>query len=325
MRQCIMADLPAAPHADRRLLAPPTVLERWRRTLFRLKCSLDAVSNRTFLHAAHERKRREWETRIADVLACPDNVLLPRVPGAGRINDGVQLMHNGLKVVKDCYYRWRGTAMFAATAGAHEPQEERVFAEVLKFMSPHGVIIELGAYWSFYSMWFAREVPQARCVLVEPVLTNLDLGRENFRLNGLDGEFVRARVGAVSAPQGPTVCVDDLVEQRGLERIDILHSDIQGFEGEMLKGAERTLRAGKVRFVFISTHSAELHAHCRAELLRHGFDLIADADLQRTYSVDGILVGQLRGIAGPGPVAISQRTAPRKTDGLARPESCRPA
>jgi hypothetical protein len=293
-------------------LQSPTLLELLRNRWFEFKGSFYAMGNRTYARSSHARKMHQWQARIADVLACPDNAVLPRVPGAGQVNGRVQVMHNGLKVAKDCYYRWRGTAMFAATGGVHEPQEERVFAEVLKWVPPDGVMIELGAYWGFYSLWFAHTVARARCVLVEPVLSNLDLGRRNFRLNGLDGEFVRATAGANSSPRWPRVarfCVDDLVEQRGLERIDILHSDIQGFEGEMLKGAARTLRARKVRFVFISTHTAELHAHCRAELLKHDFEIIADADLQGTFSVDGVLVGQLRGIPGPGPVAISQRSA----------------
>ena len=293
-------------------LSPPTLPEILRLGWFRFKSCLYALGNRTLSRSAHERKMREWKTRIADVLACPDNAHLPRVADAGKIEGAVQTMHNGLKVVKDCYYRWRGTAMFAATGGVHEPQEERVFAAVLKFVPPAGVMIELGAYWSFYSMWFAREVPQARCILVEPMLGNLDLGRENFRLNRLEGEFVRAKVGAASAHHwlgGDTVSVDDLVAQRGLAQVDILHSDIQGYEGEMLKGATRTLRDRKVRFVFISTHSADLHAHCRAELQKLDFAIIADADLPGSFSVDGILVGQLRGTAGPGPVPISQRSA----------------
>ena len=85
-------------------LPPPTALERLRNGFLRLKRSLDAVSNRTLLRRAHERKMAQWTARIADVLACPDNALLPRVPGAGRLDGRVQLMHNGLKVVKDCYY-----------------------------------------------------------------------------------------------------------------------------------------------------------------------------------------------------------------------------
>jgi hypothetical protein len=294
-------------------LPPPTALEHLRRLAFRFKLGLDAVSSRTVLRAAHRRKVREWDQRVADVLACPDRTALPSVPDAGQVSGDVQIMHNGLRIGKDCYYRWRGTRMLAATGGIHEPQEERVFAEVLKFIPPGGVMIELGAYWGFYSMWFAQKVTKARCLLVEPVGINLDLGRANFRLNGLDGEFVRAKVGAASArpswPSVATVCVDDLVAERGLERVDILHCDIQGFEGEMLKGAERTLSARKVRFAFISTHGDAVHAQCRAVLLAHGFDLIAEADMSGSYSFDGILVGQLRGTEGPGPVAISQRPA----------------
>lgn len=295
-------------------LPPPTVLELLRNRWFDFKGALYSLGNRTLSRASHERKMQQWKARIADVLTCPDYSLLPRVPEAGRVSERAQCMHNGVKVVKDCYYRWRGTAMFAATGGVHEPQEERVFAEVLKWIPADGVMIELGAYWGFYSLWFARAVLRARCVLVEPVLSNLDLGRRNFRLNGLDGEFVRAKVGAASSAhwaRGATICVDDLVEQGGLERIDILHSDIQGYEGEMLKGAVRTLQARMIRFVFISTHSAELHRHCRAELQNYDFEIIADADLQGTYSVDGVLVGQLRGNSGPGPVPIAQRSAPK--------------
>lgn len=295
-------------------LPPPTIAERIRGIALHLKRSLDVVTRRTLLRRSHQKKLREWDARIADVLACPDNALLPRATRAGKVYGHTQLMHNGLWVVKDSYYRWRGTRMFAATAGVHEPQEERVFSEVLKFIHSGSTMIELGAYWGFYSMWFAREVERARCVLVEPVLVNLDLGRANFRLNGLEGEFVRARVGATSSRhwrRGNTIAVDELVEQRGLTQIDILHCDIQGYEGEMFKGAERTLQARKVGFAFISTHSDTLHTSCRSELIRHGFDIIADADMQGTYSFDGILVGQLRGTHGPGPVPIAQRPTRR--------------
>lgn len=293
-------------------LPPPTALERLRGAWFRSKRSLDDFSNRTFLRKKHARKSAGWDARIAAILASPDTALLPRVADAGLVRDHTQVMHNGLLVAKDCYYRWRGTRLFAATKGVHEPQEERVFAEVLKHIRPGGTMIELGAYWAFYSAWFAREIPDARCLLVEPLLTNLDLGRHNFRLNGLDGEFVRGFVGAANSrhKSTPTVCVDDLVEARGFTQIDILHADIQGFEDEMLKGAERTLRARKVRFAFISTHSEDLHRHCRAELLRHDFELIADVDLAASYSVDGILVGKLRGTDGPAPILVSRRSHP---------------
>lgn len=299
-------------------LPPPSFDERFFLTLHRFKEVMDAAIYATILRSAHRSKMTQWNRRVADVLDCPDAAKITPVAGAGEVRDGVQIMHNGIRILKGSYYRWRGTHMFRITKGVHEPQEERVFGEVLKFMKSGAVMLELGAYWGFYSLWFAGAVKGARCILVEPRKVNLHLGRANFRLNGHKAEFVQAGVGAKSGERtrslGAMVCVDDLVEQRGLDKIDILHCDIQGYEGDMLKGAVRTLGARKVRFIFVSTHSQALHTECRARLKGFGFEIIADADLDGTYNFDGILVGQLPGIDGPGPVAISQRPASRTRD-----------
>ncbi len=34
--------------------------------------------------------------------------------------------------------------------------EERLFGEVLEWMPSGAVMVELGAYWAYYSTWFAR-------------------------------------------------------------------------------------------------------------------------------------------------------------------------
>ena len=57
-----------------------------------------------------------------------------------------QLMHNGVKVVKDCYYgysAWMSDIIFGLK-GHHEPQEERVFYEILKYVPEGSVMIEWG-------------------------------------------------------------------------------------------------------------------------------------------------------------------------------------
>jgi predicted O-methyltransferase YrrM len=259
------------------------------------------------------RKRdQSWADRVAEVLASPDNNAIPRHPDAGKIIDGTQVMHNGLRIVAGCYYGNFSRRMFAQARGVHEPQEERVFAEVLPHIPAGGVMLELGAYWGFYSLWFASRVKDARCILVEPVNDNLDSGRANFRLNNLSAEFVVA--GIADKPGhvrkvGPVTSVDALVERFNLQHIHILHSDIQGFEGDMLKGAAKALAAGMIDYIFISTHGQELHESCRRTLQDAGFEMIADADMNETYSFDGLLVGKRRGVSGPGPVPISHRTA----------------
>src|SRR5262249_43542134 len=160
-------------------------------------------------------------------------------PDGGKVLNGCQVMHNGLKVVVGSYYGKEATILFSRTKGVHEPQEERYFEEVLKLIQPKSVIVELGAYWAFYSMWFCKEVRGARAFLIEPIEANLECGKKNFAINGFHGDFTHAYVGAspgVANDGSRVVCVDEFAQQKQIQRIGILHSDIQGFELEMLKG-----------------------------------------------------------------------------------------
>jgi hypothetical protein len=234
-----------------------------------------------------------WGERTRQVQACPDNAFISRVPNAGEISGDVQVMHNGLKILVGSYYGKEAAELLRKNKGVHEPQEERVFQEVLKHVPPNSAMIELGAYWAFYSMWFCQAVKGGRAYLVEPVAENLACGKRNFELNSFQGCFTQALVGAASnqAPDGSrTICVDDLVSQHQLTNVAILHSDIQGFELDMLKGAEKTITEGKVSFFFISTHSEELHRSCE-EFLRHkGCATMVSITPAESFSMDGILV-----------------------------------
>ncbi|WP_158633564.1 FkbM family methyltransferase [Tautonia sociabilis] len=249
-----------------------------------------------------------WRARIDDVISCPDNAAIPRVPGSGTLDHGVLTMHNGLKVYGRSYYGPGNMGLVMANRGVHEPQEERVFAEVLRHVEPAGAMLELGAYWGFYSLWFHKEVPQARCFLVEPDPTYLACGRANFRLNGARADFTNALVGP--KPAGgpvPVVTVDAFCDCKGIDRLAVLHADIQGAERDMLDGADRMLRSGRVDYVFISTHSAELHRDCLDRLRSLGFAILASADLHESYSVDGLIAARRPGLFRPDPVPISRK------------------
>lgn len=75
----------------------------------------------------------------------------------------------------------------------------------------------------------------------------------------------------------------------------------------MLDGAARTLAAGKVDYIFISTHSPELHVECMTKLKSFGYLILADADMEETYSVDGLIVAKHHKILDPEFIEISKK------------------
>lgn len=232
-----------------------------------------------------------WEKRLSDTVRCTDNKYIARVSDAGKVIRGKQIMHNGLKIHLGSYYGPEVAIVLQKNKGVHEPQEERVFAEVLKVIPKGGTMIELGSFWSFYSMWFNSEVEKANNYMVEPDTFNMGCGKRNFILNNMKGDFTNAFVGKSSIEGNPpTICIDNFMKDKNIDFVNILHSDIQGYEYDMLQGAKKTIDSNKVGFVFVSTHSNEVHAQCLNFLKEHDFFIIAEHDLDNTYSQDGLIV-----------------------------------
>lgn len=252
--------------------------------------------------------RAEVERIDLPIFTCPDYHLIPKVPDAGKIVGGALVMHNGVKTLPSSYYGYSNLRYFQKTGGVHEPQEERVFGEVLKRLPADATMLELGAYWGFYSLWFKQVVTGGRAFLVEPLLSNLNYGKKNFALNGFKGDFTRAFVGRTAGTVDgvPQICVDDFLAEHQINRLDVLHSDIQGFELDMLHGAEKSLAADKVDYLFISTHSNDLHRDCTRFLTDRGFVVLTSVDLDDSFSPDGVLVARRGSLTnGLGPITVS--------------------
>ncbi len=94
--------------------------------------------------------------------------------------------------------------------------------------------------------------------------------------------------------------VDRFLADSGIEHVDLLHSDIQGAELEMLDGANRTLGCNVVDYVFISTHSDQLHFAVIERLRSRGYRVEVDSNFGRhTTSFDGFVLA-----ASPSAAAI---------------------
>jgi len=147
--------------------------------------------------------------------------------------------------------------------------------------------------------------------MVEPDRQNLLFGKRNFELNGFRGTFIQAGIGKEVLRHANSITVDAIRKENKLEFIDILHSDIQGFELEMLHGASQLFEENKVGYIFISTHSDQLHEACRQFLLERNFHEVADVPLQDSSSWDGVIVMRNPDYPGIEKVEVSKGVSTR--------------
>ena len=225
--------------------------------------------------------------RFREIVSDPLNVLIERDPRAGLVEDGLVWLHNGNCVpVKGRYaYYGRFSDVLVINRGVHEPLEEYVFQEVLRVMPDEPMMLELGAYWGHYSMWMKRRRPRSRVFMVEPERRNLEAGRANFARHGYEGTFKRALVGKGHFE------VDRFMSEQAYPRLNILHSDIQGFEIEMMKGAAESFSRCLIDYAFISTHSQRLHDMVLTELSASGMRIEASSGFDfETTSYDGFVM-----------------------------------
>jgi len=249
-----------------------------------------------------------WKRRIRAVVSCPDNQAIPRCKAAGSLRDGFITMHNGLKVGGFSYYGAGIMNLLMQNKGVHEPQEERAFQDVLPWIAHGSSMLELGSYWGFYSLWFSKSVVDAKNYLVEPAGDNLEAGRVNFRLNGKQAVFENAYVGAADQSSNhatPTISVDSFLKRQSITKLAILHSDVQGAELDMLRGATQAFERRVIDFCFVSTHTNELHLHCLAFFERNQYRILASANLDQSYAEDGLIVAISPVANGPEKLLIS--------------------
>lgn len=237
-------------------------------------------------HLAVKADSGDFRGRFREIISDPINLLIERHPLAGFVYDDLVYLHNGNFVSAsgpNAYYQ-SFSDILIINRGVHEPLEEYVFQEVLKTVGGSPLMVELGAYWGHYSMWLQSKRPRALTYLVEPDCANLAVGMHNFKINCKTGEFINEFVGHNN------FIVDRFIQDRTLPKLDILHSDIQGYEMEMLTGCASALVKRIIDYCFISTHSQELHLQVLNYLTSVGYRVEVSADLDhQTTSFDGFL------------------------------------
>jgi FkbM family methyltransferase len=256
------------------------------------------------------------EQRAAMTLACDDTKSFKRVKDAGKTKiisgSKVQVMHNGLYVLHDGYQGSWESKIIEGLRGVHEPQEEKVFNEVLNRIEPGAVMMELGSWWSYYSLWFLKAVSDSKAYCTEPDPVNMELGKRNAKINGFkeesdiffrkyaagdnDGKVIEFQTEGGQKVSVPIRTIDSIIDQEKIKKIEILHFDVQGAELDTLEGAKKSIQSEKIRYIFISTHhysisgDPNIHQKCLDFIAKNGGHIIARHTVLESCSGDGLIV-----------------------------------
>lgn len=228
--------------------------------------------------------------RFREIISDPLNILIKRNSLSGMVDKyGYVCLHNGNKVPisgENSYYGSFSNILIV-NRGVHEPLEEFCFQETLKKITEHKpIMIELGSYWAHYSMWFLKNFPKAYCFMVEPDKKALNAGYNNFQTNSFsNGQFIESKVS------NDGFKLDNFTIKKKIEKVSILHSDIQGSELDMLEGAKNFLSKQLASYIFLSTHSQSIHNEAKKKLESFGYIIEVSSDFDNhSTSYDGFIL-----------------------------------
>ena len=250
-------------------------------------------------------KNYDYNSNYMDrVLKCKDTDYIPKVDNAGDViwkdDAKCQVMHNGALIHEGCYHQAWMTDIIRALRGHHEPQEEKLFHAVLQYLDENAVMVECGSFWSYYSLWFNKEISNARNIMIEPMPLKCAIGKLNFELNNAHGEFLEGYIGNEYKEasiftdwdgeqyKSQSITVDSLFDNYDINSIDVLHADIQENEMVLLEGASRTLKNKRINYLFLVTHSK--NKPFIKKLKNYGYHILASFEIHQSYFDDGLVL-----------------------------------
>lgn len=233
----------------------------------------------------------DYRGRFRDIIGDPLNLLIRHCPMAGTVDDnGLVTLHNGHTTYNEgpnSYYEGY-TDILIVNRGVSEPLEEFIFQRVLTRLEGAPTMLELGSFWAHYSAWMKQQHSDAVLTMVEENEAALEAGKDLFARHGYQGEFIKQQVAPGRFE------VDQWMADK--PNLTILHCDIQGGEEMMLHRARETLAMQKIDYLFISTHSPDLHARVCGILRQYDYRVEVNSDLDQTTAYDGLLVATAKRI-----------------------------
>ncbi len=210
--------------------------------------------------------------------------------------------------------------------GRYEPQETQI---ALGLLGPGMIVADVGANWGYFTLVCANRVGRTgRVIALEPHPRLASMLAENVASNGLSQvEVHRVAAGAAAESKGfvafdeqggnwgvsraaqgsevpdfetEAVALDALLDDRRADRIDLVKIDIEGAEGEAIRGMAAGLERRRYRYVLVECHPVELERmgvsveQCLAPFRRAGY---------RGWHIDHSAAMHRRAAAGAVPLA----------------------
>jgi hypothetical protein len=151
----------------------------------------------------------------------------------------------------------------------------------IKSEKSNASMIELGANWSYYSLLFKHIIGKNNTfnIMLEADPEALKRGIHNFSINSCEGTFLNKMVGneiyrIPELDMIPCIQLENLCKEYNLNHIDILHSDIDCSEFDMLNQNKAFFEKKIAKYLFLLTHSEDLHNKCFEFLKNLKYDCI---------------------------------------------------
>ena len=174
-------------------------------------------------------------------------------------------------------------SQFAVNLVAGHGYEPEMGETLRRYLRPGSTFVDIGANEGFFTVQAAKIVGNSgRVLAVEPQGRLQEVIRKNLELNGLTNvTLVRSAVsdrpgeaelhispstntGSTGLSQStryrvpqeavPVNTLEGILDQHGIEKVDLMKMDIEGFEYEALTGAERLLKTKRIRALALEMH-----------------------------------------------------------------------
>lgn len=144
------------------------------------------------------------------------------------------------------------------------------------------VIIDVGANYGDSAIWWAKTF-KSKVIAFEPLKEVFGVLEENIKINHANvtaynvalgnGDIIAGSSdGYMFSAGGSLNMKAEKLDNYSFKRVDLLKIDVEGFELEVLKGAQNTIRKFNPRII-LETHSKELRIKCHEFLMTLGYRL----------------------------------------------------